>query len=107
MKSGDTQGIPTWETLQQALERLQGAQSRRLSSICMRPSARKPVQLLSRDELEEGDEAEEAFARALIGYMVLLLRSREWPADKIAADLAEELPDYEAEIRSALQSLVA
>ncbi len=107
MRSDDTQGMPTWETLQQALERLQGAQSRRLASACMRPPDRRPVHLLSRDELEEGDAAEEEFARALIDYMVLLLRRREWPTAKITADLAQELPDYEAEIRSAVRSLVA
>jgi hypothetical protein len=101
------QGIPTREALQQALVRLQGAQSRRLASVCMRPPARKPVQLLSRDELDEGDEAEQEFARALIDYMVLLLRRRGSPAARIAVDLAQELPDYEAEIRSALESVVA
>ena len=99
--------MPTGEALQQALERLQVAQSRRLSSAALRPPGRRPVHLLSRDELEEGDAAEEEFARALIDYMVVLLRRREWPTAKITADLAQELPDYEAEIHSAVESLVA
>lgn len=110
MSSDDTlagQGIPTREVLQQALERLQGAQSRRLAVVCMRPPARKPIQLMSRDDLEESDEAEEEFAQALIGYMVLLLRRRGSPAARIAADLERDLPDYEEEIHSALESVVA
>ncbi len=95
--------IPSDEELQQSLGRLDRAKKRRADASSMQSrEVGKPMPVTTDVEVQESKEAELEFSLALIGYKIVLLRRREWSAERIEADLKEQLPGFEEEIRSAL-----